>query len=51
MRAAIFSVVAAIVMLFGLYLAARWVEVHPMECDDACKARRARQWDYMEGTQ
>ena len=42
---------AAAAMLLGLYLAARWVEAHPFDCDAACKARRARQWDYMEGTQ
>lgn len=42
--AAVYSLVAAVVMLLGLWLASRWVEAHPLECDDDCKAQRAKQW-------
>ena len=43
-HATLYALIAGVVMLLGLYLASRWVEAHPFECDDDCKAERARQW-------
>lgn len=38
------ALLAGLVMVGGLILATAWIATHPVECDRACKAARARQW-------
>lgn len=38
---------AGAVTVIALVLATRWVELHPVTCDAACKAQRDAQWRRM----
>lgn len=44
LRASVWLLVASVVLIVGMIAATEWV--HPV-CDDLCRARRAKQWDWV----